>query len=37
MNKNILTSREKEIEDFVEETGTSNMQMQEINSENTIY
>lgn len=26
--------QEKEIEDFVEETGTSNMQMQEINSEN---
>ena len=29
-----LKEHQKEIEDFVEETGTSNMQMQEINSEN---
>ena len=30
----VKIGQEKEIEDFVEETGTSNMQMQEINSEN---
>ena len=33
MNKRKI-GQEKEIEDFVEETETSNMQIQEINSEN---